>query len=164
VPRSTVARIALALLLGAAAVYAFQRLFPSEEQRIRRQLEAIAEDANSLTPDLSGAATAARLAMYFTEDVTIDPGAGIEPLRGRDTILAVARTVQSRGEARVDIKDPNVTLAPDRPSAAVALMVTLTRDPGTSKETLEAHEFALTMVKRDSAWLISHVTAVERLR
>ena len=163
-PQSTVARIALALLIGAAAVYAVQRMFPSEERRIRRQLEAIADDANSLTPDLSGAAIAARLTTYFTEDVTIDPGGGIEPVRGRETILAIARTVQSRGEAQVAIKDANVTLAPDRVSAAVTLTVTLTREPGTSNETLEAREFALTMVKRDSAWLISHVTAVDALR
>ena len=163
-PQSTVARIALALLIGAAAVYAVQRIFPSEERRIRRQLEAIADDANSLTPDLSGAATAARLTRYFTEDVTIDPGGGLEPVRGRETILAIARTVQSRGETQVAIKDADVTLAPEPASAAVALRVTLTRAPGTSNETQDAHEFALKMVKRDSAWLISHVTAVDALR
>ena len=163
-PQSTIARIALALLLGAGAVYAFQHLFPSEERRIRRQLEAIADDANSITPDLSGAATAARLTMYFTEDVTIDPGGGIEPVRGRETIMAVARTVQSRGKARVDIKHADVTLSSEETSAAVTMTVTLTREPGTSSETLEAHKFALTMVKRDSGWLISHVTAIDSVR
>ena len=163
-PRSTVARIALALLLGAAAIYAYQQLFPSEERRIRRQLDAIADEANSLTPDLSGAATAARLTRYFTEDVTIEPGGGIEPLHGRETILAIARAVPSRGETRVDIKDVDVTVAPERTSAAVTLTVTLTRAPGTSNETMEAHGFALTMVKRDSAWLISQVRALETLR
>ena len=163
-PQSTVARIALALLIGAAGVYAVQRIFPSEERRIRRQLEAIADAANALTPDLSGAATAARLTTYFTEDVTIDPGGGIEPVRGRETILAIARTVHSRGEAQVDITDADVTLAPDRASAAVTATVTLTRDAGTSNETREARELALTMVKRDSVWLISHVTAGDALR
>jgi hypothetical protein len=159
-----VARIALALLIGAAAVYVVQHFFPTEERRIRRQLEAISDDANSLTPDLSGAATAARLTRYFTEDVTIDPGGGMEPVRGRETILAVARTVQSRGDALVTIKDAEVTLADERASAAVAVTVMITRAPGTGNETVEAHAFALTMVKRDSAWLISVVQAVETLR
>jgi hypothetical protein len=162
--RSPLVRAATAILLGAALVFAWQQLFPSEEQRIRRQLESIADDANSLSADLSGAATAARLATYFTEDVTIDPGGGMPPVHGRQTVMAIARHVNARGESRVDLKDVDVTLAPDAGSAAVTVTVTLTRQPGTDTASFDARELALTMVKRESAWLISHVTAVETLR
>ena len=162
--RSLLTRIVLALVMGAAAVYAFQQMFPSEERLIRRQLEAIEESANGLTPDLSGAATAARLSMYFTEDVVIDPGGGIAPVRGRETIIAAARTVQARGASRVSIEDADITIAPEGTTAAVTLTVTMSRGPDSGKESMDARELALTMVKRDSAWLISHVTAVETLR
>lgn len=163
-PRSLLARIALAVLFGAAAVYAFQQMFPSEEQRIRRQLDAIADHANNLTADLSGAATAARLATYFTEDVVIDPGRGVQPLRGRETILALAQTAQVRGEIRVEVNNADVTVAPDEKSAAVTVTLTVTRDGGANEQSLDAREVALTMVKRESMWLISHVTAIDTLR
>jgi hypothetical protein len=163
-PRSVLARVALAVVLGAAAVYAVQQLFPSEERRIRRQLDAIADDASNVTPGLSGVATAARLATYFTEDVVIDAGGGLQPLRGRDTILALARSVHTRGAARVSVTNADITVAPERTTAAVTLTVTVTRDVNSGKESLDARELALTMVKRDAGWLISHVTAVDTLR
>lgn len=162
--RALLLRVALAILAGAAAVYVWQQAFPSEERRIKRQLDAIEDAANSLSADLAGAAVAARLSMYFTEDVTIDPGGGIEPVRGRQTILALARTVESRGETRLALKDADVTLAPDGASAAVTATVTIARNVGSGKESLDARELALTMVKRESNWLISHVTAIDTLR
>ena len=162
--RSLLTRVAVAVCAGAVAVYAWQQLFPSEERRIRRQLDRIEEDANDLSPDLSGAAVAARLSTYFTEDVTIDPGGGVAPLRGRETILALARTAGVRGQTRVEIKDADVRVAPEETSAAVTMTVMITTDAGTGKEALDARELALTMVKRESSWLISHVTAVDTLR
>jgi hypothetical protein len=163
--RSFLVRAGLGVLVGALAVYAWQQMFPSEETKIRRQLEAIAADANEITDDLSGIAAAARSTMYFTEDVTIDPGGGTAPLRGREVILAVARNLQPKaGQTRVDIKNTDVTITPDGNSAAVTLAVTVTRDAGSSQETLDARELALTMIKRESVWLISHVTSVDTLR
>ena len=163
-PRSWLARVALGVMLGAVAIYTAQQLFPTDERRIRRQLDAIADEANSLTPDLSGAATAAKLSTYFTEDVTIDPGGGIDPLRGRETIIALARTVQQRGTTRVSISDVKIVVTPERTSAAVTLVVTITHDVEPNQETMDTRELALTMVKRDKVWLISRVTAVEILR
>ena len=162
--RSILVRVTLGVLLGAAAVYAVQQLFPSEERRIRRQLEAIADDANHLSADLAGAATAARLSRYFTEDVTIDPGGGVEPVRGRQTILALARSMHVGAETRVAVKDEDVQVAPEGASAKVTLTVMVTRDAGTSNETVEASQLALTMVKRESEWLISHVTGIDTVR
>jgi hypothetical protein len=162
--RSWLVRVALAVVIAAAAVYAVQQMFPSEERRIRRQLDAIADDASSLTADLSGVATAARLSTYFTDDVTIDPGGGIQPVRGRETIMGLARTVQGRGTTRIEVKDADITVAPEQTTAAVTLTVAITREAGSSKESFDARELALTMVKRDSVWLISHVTAVDTLR
>ena len=154
-----------AVLLGALALYAVQQMFPSEETRIRRQLDAIAREASEASNDPSGFASAARLAMYFTDDVTIDPGGGIEPLRGRETIFAAGRTLRSKtGTTRIDVRDADVRITPDGNAAAVTVTVTVTKDSGSDHETLDARELALSMIKRESVWLITHVTAVETLR
>lgn len=164
-PRALAARVIACLVIGAGAIYAWQQMFPSEEVRIRRQLEALADAANEVTADLSGMASAARVAMHFTEDVVLDPGRGIAPLRGRETIMAVAGRVRPRaGATHVDIQNADVAIAPDGSTAAVTVAVTLTRDTGADRETLDAREFALTMVKRDSVWLISQVTLIDTLR
>ena len=163
--RAFVVRAALSLLLGAAAVFAWQYVFPSEETRIRRHLHRIVEEANEMSDDLSAVAAAARLTLHFTEDVTIDPGSGIAPIRGRENIMAIARGLRTDTRAgRFDAKDVHVTVGPDGRSAAVTLTATVTRDAGTSDESVDARDLALTMVKRESTWLISHVTSTDPSR
>ena len=149
-------RLLIGACLVALAVFAWRALFPTEEARIRRQLDALVDDVNDLSGGVSGLAAAAKLATFFTEDVVVDPGRGATPLRGREVILAAAghwRPVDDGAE--ISLADVDVTVAPDEGSAAVTL---------TALRGSDAHEFALTMVKRESAWLISHVTAISPLR
>jgi hypothetical protein len=158
-------RAVVGVVLGVAAVFAYQQMFPSEETRIRRQLDAIAREASELSNDPSGFASAARFAMYFTDDVTIDPGGGVEPLRGRETIFAAGPTLRSTtGQTEIDVRNADVRITPDGNSAAVTVTVAVKKDAGSGRETLDARELALTMTRRESVWLISHVTAVDTLR
>lgn len=168
-----VVRLIVAVLLAAAGIYAWRQIFPTEETRIRRQLHAMADEASSVRTDLSGLASAAKLAMYFTDDVTIDRGRGLAPLHGRQTIMALATQLRSpsagaggasAGSTRIEIRDADVTIAPGGTAAAVTLTAVLTRNGGSPAETVDAHEFALTMVKGDPSWQISHVTSIETLR
>ena len=160
--------LAAVVVVILVAFLAWRWLLPSEEDRVRRRLEALAadmNDVNDVRSNVSGLAAMAKVGSYFTADVVIDPGQGAQPLHGREVILSAAASLRpSAGVARLSLTDIDVTLGPDQRSAAVTLTALLTRNREGASQTRDAHEFALTMTKRESEWLISHVTSVDTLR
>jgi len=85
-----------AVLLVGAAVWGYGLLFPSPEDEIRRQLDALAEAA-SVAPgatNLERMARAARLGRFVTEDVVIDLGGRLSAAspRARRSAPTVSRS------------------------------------------------------------------------
>ena len=155
--------IAAALLIG-LAILGWLWLFPGEESRIKQRIEALAADANEAGGDVAGLASAARVATYFTEDVTIEPR-GAQPVQGRQIIMSVAAQMKNAAEStEVAVSDIDVTVSPDKASAEVTLTATITRNGGAPEETLDRYPFALTMTQINNEWLISHVRSLESLR
>jgi ketosteroid isomerase-like protein len=157
-------RIIAATLLLILAILAWLWLFPSEESRIKQRLQALAEDANEAGSDVAGLASAARVATYFTEDVTIEPRTG-PAVRGRQIVMSIAAQLKNAAETtEVMLTDVAVTVSADRTSANARVTATITRNEGSPDATKETYPFVLTMQKVNGAWLISHVTSPETLR
>ena len=158
-------RFIAAALLVAAAVLGWWWLFPSEESRIRQRLDALVDDTNEAGGDVAGLASAARVSTYFTEDVTIEPPGGAQPLQGRQIILSIAsRLKTATGTTTAAVRDVDVSVAPEKTSATVNLTAVVTRNEGTPDATVDAHSFALTLRKVNDTWLIAHVRSVETER
>jgi len=158
-----------AIGLAAIAIAAVAWLFwpEGDEGAIRRRLHALAEEANTPTDNgLGTIAKAARMGDYFTEQVLVEPGAGSEPISGRDTVIGMAtRLRQATGPAIVDLKDLTVEKRAGSNIVDVTLTVTFTRrDSRTSEQTMDAREFGLEVQKEGGEWRIARVVAVDTLR
>ena len=150
----------VAAAIGAIVALGYPMVFPSEEHRIRRQIDDLVEAVN--TPPAEGMEALARAATIgnaFATDVTIDFGDG-PPVHGREAIIGIATRLQDRARTvKVSIQDVNVALASDRTSADVDLTVVVREDDNT-----DAREFQLRMVKPANGWLIGRATAVRVLQ
>ncbi|HXG54189.1 MAG TPA: nuclear transport factor 2 family protein [Vicinamibacterales bacterium] len=160
-----IARTVGVMALVVAGFLGWKHFFPSDEPRIVRRLEQLADEVTRSAADPSvGLARAARMAAYFTTDVVIDPGGGVPALHGREALMAVAGSLQPRtGSMRVALGDATVTLATED-SADVTLTVTFTRNAGTPEASFDAREFAVRMVRQQDAWLVASVTSIDTLR
>lgn len=157
--RAVVPALVLAAAAGVVAI-GYPVLFPSEERRIRAQLDGLVETVNAPPAEgIDGLARAARIGNAFTPDVVVDFGDG-PPTRGRETIMAVASRLQDRARTvKVSIQDVDVVVSSDRSSADVDLTVIVTTNDST-----DAREFQVQMLKPDGTWLISRATVVRVLR
>ena len=145
---------------------AWRYLLPNDERDVRRRLNAFADEFNETTaPGVAAVAHAARIGSYFTEDVVVELGDGAPPIRGRQTLIAMATRLQPRTEAfTLEVLDQNVTIS--SPSTAdvnlTAAFRRRSRAPG--EDAIEARELALRMVKTAGNWLVSEVKSVEAFR
>ena len=149
--------ILLAVFAVVAAWLAWKTLFPSEEQRIRARLDEIVDTVNAPSADgLAKLADAARLASFFTEDVTIDPGAPYPTMRGRDAIVAAAAAA---GRATGDSSCRSWTFRWQSGTAATAtahLTLTLTwTNVQTGAPTMDAREVELALRKEAGEWRVA---------
>ncbi len=152
--------VVVAVGIGAIIALGYPRLFPSEERRIRRQLDDLVQTVN--TPPAEGVealARAARIGNAFDTDVMIDFGDG-PPVRGREAIMGIASRLQDRGRTvSVALQDVDISIARDRASADVDLTVVVKTDDST-----DAREFQVRMIKPQDQWLIAQATAVKVLQ
>lgn len=163
--RHVISSILFWLVLVAVGAFVGFRMFPSDENRIRGRLDGLAADAGKVSADVAGLAVAARIGTYFTEDVVIEPGQGLDPLRGRDTIMGLATRMRGNAtDVRVSVADARIVVADSRRTADVDVTVSIRRAVPGSGESLDAREFSLVMVKNDDVWQISRVTSIDTLR
>ncbi len=156
--RAQVRIVGIAVVVVAAATFAWRTLFPSDERQIRTQLTRVADEVNSQSEGLAAVARAAEVGSAFADDVVIDLGQG-GPIRGRDTVMGIVARLQPRtNRYEVRIRDMNIKVGDDDQSASVDLSATTTGENG-----MDAREFQLQMVKRDGRWLIARVTPVHVL-
>lgn len=160
-------------LLGAALVgvvflgiWGWRTWRPSDEQQIRRRLQALAADFNESTTDgLGTVARAAKIGAYFTNDIVVDLGEGSPPIQGRETIIGMVGRLQPRtSEFKLELLDLNVHVSTPT-SAEVNLTAAFRqRSLTTREESLEARELEIAMVKVDNEWRVSRIKTVEPFR
>ena len=156
--------VSLAVLV--LAVVAWRYWVPDDKRDVRRRLNAFAAEFNETTAaGLATIAHAARIGTYFTEDVVVELGDGAPPIRGRQTLIAMATRLQPRTSAfTLELLDQNVTIS--APSTAEVNVTAAFRRRGrvAGEDAVEARELALRMVKTGGNWLVSEVKAVETFK
>jgi hypothetical protein len=156
----------LAVAVIAAAFWLWRTYGTPDERAIRGRLDALAIELNASTADGVGTALrAARLGHYFTDDVLVELGPGSPPIRGRETLMAMASRLRPRTSAfEVDLDDVTVDVL-DGTRADVTLTALIRRRIAASgEESLDAREFSATLEKSGGEWRIARVTAVDTLR
>jgi ketosteroid isomerase-like protein len=145
---------------------AWKTLFPSEEQRIRARLDEIVETVNAPSADgLGKIADAVRLASFFTEDVTIEPGQPYPTMRGRDAVVAAAAAAgRAAGGFELSFADVQVAVG-DGETATAHLTLTLTwTNAQTGAPTMDAREVELALRKEEGEWRVAVATPVATLQ
>lgn len=154
------------ILIAAAGWFAWVTFFPSDERRIRARLDEIVDTVNARSSDgLSRIADAARLASFFTEDVTIDPGPPYPVMQGRDAILAAA-SAAGRGAGGFELAFVDVQVAMGGTGTATAhLTLTLTwPNVQTSGSTVDAREVQLALREEAGEWRVAGGAPVQTLQ
>ena len=156
--------VSLAVLV--LAVVAWRYWMPDDKRDVRRRLNAFAAEFNETTA--AGVATiahAARIGTYFTEDVVIELGDGAPPIRGRQTLIAMATRLQPRTSAfTLELLDQNVTISSPSTADVSVTAAFRRRGPVAGEDAVEARELALKMVKTGRDWRVSEVKAVETFK
>ena len=123
----------------------------SEVRQLSRRLDALAETASvgSGETNLVRMAKAARLAGYFTEDITIDLGSPSTVIRGRDTLMTMAvRTPVSPEGLRIELVDVQITVDAEGARAIASMTVQGSGiDFATGDQMVDAREIEMTLVK-----------------
>ncbi len=162
------AQLGVGLVAAVLLVWLGLGWLSSEARQIRRRLDALAETASVRVGDtnLVRLAKAARLAAYFTEDITIDLGSPPTVIRGRDTLMAVAARTQVSPEGlRIELVDVQITVDAEGARATASMTVQGSGiDFATGDQMIDAREIEMTLVKLDGEWLIQGVSAVSAIR
>jgi hypothetical protein len=148
------------LCIVAAATALAGWLFPSEERQIRSRLEELAKTA-SIPPDeqeLGRIARLGRLGRLLTDDVSLEGGAPLDRVSGRDAVLGLAAQVQRyTGGLHVVLQDVTVTVDDNRHSARAGARAVATERVAEGRETAEMRDVSLELAKTDQGWQLSRV-------
>lgn len=140
----------------------------SEARQIHRRLDALAETASvgGGETNLVRMAKAARLAGYFTEDITIDLGSPSTVIRGRDALMAMAARTQVSAEGlRIELVDVQITVGAEGARATASMTVQGSGiDFATGDQMIDAREIEMTLVRLEGEWLIQGVSAISAIR
>ena len=161
-PATRSAVVGAVVLVAGLAVWV---LAPSEEGRVRRQLDALAESA-SVEPGESAlirAARAARVGSYFTDQVRLDLGEPYRPVAGRDALTGLAAAIRlPTGGIRVEIARADVTLDETGSRATVEMTAEVeSSSSGGGERMLDGRDFLVRFVKVDGEWLIEELRAIQ---
>jgi hypothetical protein len=149
-------------VLAALAVAAVRWWWPDERTAITRRLHELAALASAPEQDdtLGRVANLAALRRYLAQDVTIDAGTGVPPIKGRDALLGLAARGQTAG---IELALADVQVHIERNGlATVYLTATLTRR-GAARDGIDARELLLSMQKANGQWIISRVEPLRTL-
>lgn len=159
-------RIIVIVVLLAAAWFGWRYFFPTDEARIRRGLERIA-DAVGMDGGEGEVARIARAASMRNEldpDIVVEAGPPFSRMTGRDIVVAaVARLNSSVPDLDVQVRDVQVAVAPDRTTASGSVTVEARFRDERGERVTDARELDLTFRRRDGDWVVSTVTLVRAL-
>jgi hypothetical protein len=155
--RRVLALALVGVVVGAAAWF----WWPSEEDRVRQRVEAMAAAASSPAneDDLSRLARARRFLGWMRQDVRVDfEQSEWPPLVGRDAVAAlVARPwPQTAAGVTVELQDLRISLSADGTTADVRGKARIaSREPSQDPVTLDGRMFAVTLNRVDGEWLVA---------
>jgi hypothetical protein len=152
----------------AAAVlwFGWHWIFPSDEAQIVAVLERIATGISSAADegDVGRIARAASLRDDLAPDVTVEAGAPLRRLTGRDAVIGAAATTSGRvRNLTVTFPDVSVAVAPDGQSAT-AVVTAEVRFDAREGRSIDARELELEFSRADGQWVISSIVVVETLK
>ncbi len=163
----TIKRIIGLLVLAWLAWLGWQYLFPNEQKRILKTLDAVAKAA-SIPPNESAVQMGLavdKLLRFATPDIEVDvevPAEGRFTLSGREEVRDAALLAHKNlGELKVQFLDVTVALAPDKRTATAQLTVKATQ-PGSKEFLVQAVKLQLRKVER--TWRISHAQTLRALK
>jgi ketosteroid isomerase-like protein len=158
----TATRAAAVVAVALVAYLAWGWLVPSDEDRVRAAVSALAETLSSDPADPLGQVTSlARLRTQLAADVVMT-AAGTQ-LRGRDAVTGLWQRVRASGDAaRVRLFDLTVVVGADGATATVEGVAELTLERGGVPER-EVREVHATFVAEDDAWRLAAATMVEAI-
>ena len=155
--------LAIALLL-ALGFWSFHILFPDDERLIRNLLAEAAQTAQVKPNDnpLFKLAGGNKLVGFFSADAVLKldvPGADFRTIRGRDDLLqAIAAARAGLQEARIQLHEVHVAVAPDKQSATAQLLASAYIN-GSSDPLVQ--ELKMRLDKIDRHWRIVQVETMK---
>lgn len=161
------AKIILVLALLAAIGWALWLLFPSEERRIRKQLENLAAMASFTGQEgnLKRLTTASELAGQFTRDAVIMvgiPREGSWTIRGSAEVQEIVLAAMARNiVVNVEFHDIIVKVEPDKQSAVADLTA---RVSAGDEPDFGVQELRFLLRKGDSGWRIERLETLQTFR
>jgi hypothetical protein len=156
--------MALLLVLVGAGAAVF--LWPSEERRVWRRLQALAEMV-SVPPgetDLARLARAQRLRASLVEEVRVDfEHLQLLPVSGRDGVAALAarRWPQAADGLTVQLEDVVVRLGDDGVRADARFKARVLSRDSSDPTTLDGRMLSLTLQKVEGEWLVASVRVMQ---
>ena len=135
----------------------------SDEERIRRQLEELAQTVSVEAREtlLIRQARATRLTTYLTLDADVDVGAPLSPVFGRAAVLRVAATMRvPEGGVTVRFDGVRVTVDTQTRRAIATAVASVTAGPSIGGELLQARELNMVFSEIGGEWLIERVRLV----
>jgi hypothetical protein len=163
----TLLRLVTVVVALVAAYYAYRWYFPDDEAMIRARLDDLAATVSHSGggEGFSTITRAAKFGTFFTEDVVIDIGGGFAPIRGRDTVLALAAKAQVPGEGfTIRFVDVSIVVDPSGLSALATMTATAQGRSLGDYQAIDARELEMAFLKTDGEWRIERVTGVEAIQ
>jgi hypothetical protein len=160
-------RIAIAaVIFGVLVVVWFYNPFQTEADRIRQQLDELA-DVVSTTQEKRDAVRLLHIAglkQFFTQDVTVQIKNDIPKVRGRDNLLKMAHVaLQQEPNLILAFTDISVSHEDGAEQAWVNTTVVVTGVQSRKAKSVDAQELEMNFVKAEGEWLIQAVKSVQAM-
>ena len=150
------------LVLAVAGWFLKGILFPSETDRIRRELADL-DELVTFSPEDSNITRVARtgsIVSHFAQDIEIRVDGTRASVRGREDFREKVKAVLALSTGQlfdVQLKTPEIAVAPDKASATVILGAVVDLD---DQRPLLAQEWKVTMRKEDREWKIAVIETI----
>lgn len=154
------------LAVIAAGFGAWRYVFPGDEARIRAVLHRVAEAATAGAAEGSVArlSRAAAIRDELAPDVTVDAGAPVPRLSGREAVVgAAARMGGTVRNLEIRFPDISVAVGSDQQSA-VAVVTAEAHFDGSDGRRFEARELEIDFKRVDGNWVIAAVSVISPIR
>ncbi len=152
----------VALVFALLAGYFTYQWWFNQNRVVKRRLGELASTltAPAGEADLDRLARLARLRQFLADDIQVTAGRSAAPVTSRDAVMAAAAAWKPEGGGTVDFVDVDVKVEAADARAYLTAEVT-TRNPATDEPILDSRDAALSLVKRDGAWVVSVVELKE---
>lgn len=157
--------------IGIAIIVATWQVWPSDQRRIRRLVDEMADvfDGRPTASDLERAARLAPLAQALSPDVVVEGfavGAAADSavLRGRESAIAAAMAaLRFMPDLVVTVNRVDVSVMPGAPNATAVVGLTMVSRSADAAGR-DIREVRLTLERQGKTWLVTHLAPEAALR